>query len=311
MNEVLQAIREIDLTIYHFLSQFAGNYFLDRLASQAANNLLTGGVFLAAYWYLWFRPSLDRDKCRRAIIAVIVGSLLAIVVVRAVAIVVPFRIRPIYDPTVAHPSYSIPPVLDLENWSAFPSDTAAYFVALAFGLAYLIRPLAIPVLLYAVGWICLPRVYFGLHYASDISVGIAIGISMVWLSLRSKLLRSKVAPRVLLAIEASPQWFYAVAFLVSFEMATVFEGLRHVGHAVLTVVLAGLHIRYEHPLLNRAIDARGGLFAITGFMAIAAYVVFLLYRRFQDVRVVKRLHQIAPFHGPKRHRRWGREAVKF
>src|SRR5208337_2275550 len=127
----------------------------------------------------------------------------------------PFRLRPNYDPTLVHPSYSIPLVPDIENWSSFPSDTAAYFFALAFGLAYLLRRFAIPILLYTAAWVCLPRMYLGLHYASDIVAGIAIGITMVWVLFRSDLLQSIVARRLLVAMEAKPQWFYAIAFLVS------------------------------------------------------------------------------------------------
>lgn len=281
MHELVQAIRNVDVQIYHFLSLFAGNWLLDHLAShEEANNLLKGGIFFAMYWYLWFRISPDRDRRRRAIIAIVVGAILAIIVSRSVAFIAPFRLRPIDDPTLAHPSYLIPVTANLENWSAFPSDTAAYFFALAFGLAYLLRRLAIPIMLYTAGWICLPRMYLGLHYASDIVVGIAIGISMVWVSLRSDLLQSIVARRALAAMETRPQWFYAIAFLLSFEMATVFDGLRHAGRAVLHGVLVALHIPYGHSPINEW----GGLLAVAGLLVIAGRVALVLHRKFHLVR---------------------------
>ena len=142
MNVLLHAIRTVDLSIYHFLSGVAGNWILDRLASQEeTNNLFKGGIFFAMYWYLWFRIDRDRERSRRAIITIVIGTILAIIVARTIACIAPFRLRPIYDPTLAHPSYSIPLTANFENWSAFPSDTAAYFFALAFGLAYLLAAL--------------------------------------------------------------------------------------------------------------------------------------------------------------------------
>jgi membrane-associated phospholipid phosphatase len=34
-------------------------------------------------------------------------------------------------------------------------------------------------MLYAAGWICLPRVFLGEHYVSDVVVGAGIGIALV------------------------------------------------------------------------------------------------------------------------------------
>lgn len=289
MNELLQAIRTVDVKIYNFFGLFAGNRLLDHLANrEEGNNLLKGGIFFAMYWYLWFRIGPDLAKRRKSIIAILIGSMLAIIVARTLAFITPFRVRPIYDLTIAHPSYSIPLTPNLENWSAFPSDTAAYFFALAFGLAYLQRRLAVPIMLYTSVWICLPRIYLGLHNASDIIVGMGIGITMAWFSLRSDSLESIVTRPALAAMETRPQWFYTIAFLLTFEMATVFDGLRHVGRDALNGALVGLHLGQTHSGPSRPIDEWGGLLATTGFLATAGYVVLVLYRKFHDEQVTKR-----------------------
>ena len=276
MNELLQVIHSIDLRIYNFFCIFAGNRLLDHLATyEEGNNLFKGELFFAMYWYLWFRVGPDLAKRRKVIIAIVVGSILAIIVSRAIAYIIPFRVRPIYDPTLAHPSYSIPLTANLENWSAFPSDTAAYFFALAFGLAYLLRRFAVPIMLYTAVWVCLPRLYLGLHYASDIVVGMGIGITMAWLSLRSNSLESIITRPALAAMETRPQRFYTIAFLLSFEMATVFQGFRNAGNGVLHGALLALHLQYKHSGHSRPIDEWGGLLAAVGLLVIAGYVLAL------------------------------------
>jgi membrane-associated phospholipid phosphatase len=290
MNELLQVIRTVDLKIYNFFGLFAGNPLLDHLASrEEGNNLFKGGVFFAMYWHLWFRVGPDLARRRKAIIAIVIGSMLAIIVARTVAYITPFRVRPMYDQTIAHLTYSIPVTVNLENWSAFPSDTAAYFFSLAFGLAYLVRRLAVPIMLYTAVWVCLPRMYLGLHYASDIVVGIGIGITMAWLSIMSDSLESIITRPALAAMETRPQWFYTIAFLVSFEMATVFDGLRHVGRDVLNGALVALHLGQQHSGPSRPIDEWGGLLAMIGFLVAASYGVHVVHRKFLGVRVAKRL----------------------
>jgi undecaprenyl-diphosphatase len=269
---VFQAIHNIDLGIYHFLSGFAGNWILDRLASQEeSNSLLKGGIFFAAYWYLWFRRDSEQENRRGSIVAIAMAAPVAIVVARTLAFLAPFRLRPMYDPTIVHPLYSVPVTGNFENWSSFPSDTAAYFFALTFGLAYLLRRFAVPIMIYTAGWICLPRMYLGFHYASDIVAGILIGIGVAWVSLCSETLQSIVARRALAAAKTSPEWFYAIAFLISFEMATVFDGSRHLGRALLNAALVRLHLGGVHAGNSRPIDEWGGLLAMAGFLATAAF----------------------------------------
>jgi membrane-associated phospholipid phosphatase len=257
MSVFIHSINSLDVSIYYFLSRFAGNYFLYHLVTQKESNyLFKGEIFLSLCWYLWFRNLPDKGQCRRAIMAIMIGAVLSIIVTRIIAFIAQFRVRPVYHATLAHGSYSIPVTADIVNWSSFPSDTAAYFFALAFGLAYLSRRLAIPIILYTAAWVCLPRMYLGLHYASDIVVGAAIGITTVWVSLRSELLQAMVARRLLSAMETTPEWFYAIAFLVSIEMATVFEGFRHAGNSILHSVLFGL-LGYKQSGPFRPIDAWG------------------------------------------------------
>lgn len=236
MSLLLHLIRSIDIAFYNWIGQFAGNWVLDRLVSQEeANNILKGGIFLAVYWYLWFRAGPDRNRRRSAIVVILIGSLLALILGRTISFLLPFRIRPMYDPNLVHPSYSIQFLPNLENWSAFPSDAAIYFFALAFGIGYLARRLAIPIFLFTAGWICLPRLYIGVHHLSDVVGGAVIGVAIVWTLLKTEWMRSLFGDPVVRFEQARPDWFYAIAFLVSFELADLFADVRNVGHAALHI----------------------------------------------------------------------------
>lgn len=129
--------------------------------------------------------------------------------------------------------------------------------------------------------------YLGLHNASDIAVGIGIGITMAWFSLRSDSLESMITRPALAAMETRPQWFYTIAFLLSFEMATIFDGLRQGRRGVLSGALVALHL-HKHSGPSRPIDEWGGLLAMIGFLVTAGYVVQVVYRKFYGVRVAKR-----------------------
>jgi undecaprenyl-diphosphatase len=267
---VLVTIRAVDVAIYQVLNGFAGNRWLDYFAAFVANNsLLKGGLFLAMYWYLWFRAGPGQEKRRRAIISIVIASLVALVATRMVADIAPFRPRPMFVSTIQHHPYSFPVSSKLVNWSAFPSDHATFFFALAFGLAYLSRRLAVPAMLYTAVWICLPRLFLGVHYASDIVVGAAIGIAIVWFSLKMEWMKSRFVERLIALADAKPEVFYAAAFIVSFEMSVLFDDVRTAAGAVFHAANFGSKGVFIHTSLHTLV--------MLGAIVFAAYL-FLLTR---------------------------------
>ena len=247
MMHLPEAIQSIDASIYTWLGGFAGNWVLDRLAShEEGDPIFKGGLVLAVYWFSWFRIRSDRIRRLRVIVTAVIGALVAVIVARTISFVVPFRVRPMFDPAVMHALYSIPITANLESWSGFPSDTASFFFALAFGTCYLFRRLAIPIMVYVAGWICLPRMYLGIHYASDIVAGAAIGVATVWVLLSNKWFQSSVVGRIVLFEKTSAHWFYGIAFLVSFEIASLFTDIRNVGRAVLDLARSGAQYGFTH-----------------------------------------------------------------
>jgi membrane-associated phospholipid phosphatase len=234
MHSLLEPILRLDAKVYDLLSQFHGNWVLDHLADhQESNTLLKSGLFVAAYWYFWFRNDADQQTRRQTILIIVGATLLGLVAARLISTIAPYRLRPMYDPNLQHHPLSIPTRKGFMNWSSFPSDHAAYLSALGFGLICLSRRLAIPVVLYVAGWICLPRMYLGIHYASDIIVGAGIGVATVWLALASGSVPSRVARPILAFADAKPQIFYPTAFLLLYEMTMIFWDIREPVHAML------------------------------------------------------------------------------
>jgi undecaprenyl-diphosphatase len=243
MRAVLDTIQRLDIGLYYFLNGFAGLPILDNLANfEEQASLLKGALFLGVYWYFWTAPRPGREKRRIAIVSVLSGALLSIVTCRLIADLGPYRVRPLYDLHIQHRPYAIPISPKLVNWSAFPSDTASFFFALAFGVRRLSSRLGVAALLYVAVWICLPRMFFGLHYGSDVVVGGFIGITMVWVALNTRLIEFGVAPRVLAFADARPQVFCVAAFLVSFELSVLFDDVRLGARTAFNIVrLAPLH----------------------------------------------------------------------
>src|SRR5215468_534485 len=233
MHFILNVIRNADIQLYYLLCRGHGNWWLDRIASeQESNNLFKSGLLIAIYWYFWFRKDAGQEERRGSILTIVAATLIGLGVNRVLATALPFRVRPLYDANLQHYPLSIP-ITDLMDWSSFPSDHAAYLVALGFGLVCLSRRLTIPVTLYAVGWICLPRMYLGIHYASDIVVGAGIGVASVWAALRVGWIQSHVASPLVAFAHEKPQLFYPAAYLVVFEMSSMFWDVRQPTRALL------------------------------------------------------------------------------
>ncbi|MFL6449210.1 MAG: phosphatase PAP2 family protein [Bryobacteraceae bacterium] len=276
---LFHAIRSVDVGVYQFLNAYAGNRILDLLAAfEEENSLLKGGLFLSLYAYFWFRNGPDRQDRRAIIIAAFAGTLLGVVVSRTIADVIPFRIRPMYEAGIIHHPHSFAITGNMERWSSFPSDTAAYFAAMAFGLARLLRRYGALLAVYTAVWICLPRLFLGEHYFSDIVVGSLVGMTMVWVLARSQAFRCTLAPFVLSFLEATPGLFYAAGFLVAFEMAVMFNDLRSAAHLL---IHASFHL----------LPVAGALLVV---VAIPAYAVVRAFGRRERHQLPPRTREYRP-----------------
>lgn len=110
---------------------------------------------------------------------------------------------------------------------SFPSDNAVLFFTLAAGLFFASRRVGVILFLYAAFVVCLPRMYLGVHWPTDILAGAALGVGLGWLGARERVRRAISRP-VLAWLDREPGWFCAGLFLLTYQVASLFSDSRDV-----------------------------------------------------------------------------------
>ena len=226
-------MREFDIAVVRFVNQFAGrsdlfDRFVLDVMQQDSLKLLP---VVACLVYLWLSPD-AAGRRRRAVVNGMVGGFLALVVTRLIQNLSPHMPRPALSGEF---DFVMPAGGMASDWSSFPSDTAGLAFALAFAVWQGSRRLGSLVLPWAAIMICFPRLYGGYHYPSDLLAGAAIGIAMTWgfsrltLSGRSAMLVQAWSVR-------RPGLFYALGFIICFQMATYFGDVRRTASGALEAV---------------------------------------------------------------------------
>lgn len=183
------------------------------------------------FWAMWFRLPERRD----ALLALLLVTLPLMAGTRIVAMLLPFRPRPMYDPGFDHtPAADVPFHTALENWSAMPSDHAALFFALSAGMWMISRPFGALAVLHTVLVICLPRLYLAYHWPSDILVGGLLGVAVV-VFLLGPLTRLIAWTRIVPFFEVREWLGYPLLFVATYELSTMFNGLRNFAGALVGI----------------------------------------------------------------------------
>jgi len=225
----------IDLSVLHWVNGFAQrDPVFDRAVALLADATFVKGGFLFTYlWWVWFAKRGERQDNRTEVLRIFAGLVAALAIARALQVFLPGRLRPIHDASVGFMlPYGANPHI-LEHWNSFPSDHAVIFFAIATaiwrrsrlcgGLAYLW------VLLFA----CLPRVYLGYHYPSDVVAGAMIGtaIMVAAYAVPTNSASRWAADRVFGWEQLHPSMFYTLAFIATYQLVTLFDTVRTGGHA--------------------------------------------------------------------------------
>lgn len=221
-------MNQFDFAIIHFLNTFAhrSEKFDAAVFLVEESNLLKGGIALALVWWAWFRYEKPSSDKREFLLFAFVSSTVALLLGRALSLWIPFRERPLLNPQYHFQlPYSV--TGSVHSWNSSPSDHAVLFFCLAATLWMVSRTLGILAMCHALFVVCLPRIYVGYHYPTDILAGALLGIGAAFLA-NVAWLRKGIARPALRWIEVNPAFFYAVAFVGTFEVAELFESLLNV-----------------------------------------------------------------------------------
>lgn len=216
-----------DSTIIDFLNQFSQlSWTLDStIRFISGNHLIKGGVLLTIFWWGWFKTNEYQPYIQLHLIATLFSSFIAMIVARALAKSLPFRLRPIHEDNIDFTlPYSMKPTL-LEGWSSLPSDHAVLFYALSAGMFYISKKVGIFALIYTTLFICLPRIYLGLHYPTDIIAGAFIGIAITTVCNSNYFIVNK-SQSVLDWSRSKPEYFYPIFFIITYQIADMFNSSR-------------------------------------------------------------------------------------
>jgi undecaprenyl-diphosphatase len=236
-------VNSFDYAIISFLNGFARRSwtFDATVVLLTGNNLLKGGVVVAFLWSAWSRlETEDIGSVRNydPMLNTFLSCFIAMFTARTLALVLPFRPRPLYVPELGlRISYELGPRI-AETWSSFPSDHASLFFCLAAGIFFMSRGLGMLALAYVFGFIALPKVYLGLHYPTDIIAGALVGVLSSHGVHSSLKIKTFIHERTMVLHRKSPGVFYAGFFLLSYQIADLFDEVRSIANFAFSVLQA-------------------------------------------------------------------------
>lgn len=217
-------MNSFDATVIFYVNKLSRHSVsFDRFMGYAAQyNLLKGGMLALLIWRVW---AMEGERGRKCMAAAITSCFAAIALARGLALSLPYRARPLHEYSIAFvPPHGVSQRV-LDGWSSFPSDHAVLFFTLSTGLFFASRRLGALALAYSALVICLPRVYLGFHYPTDILAGAALGVIIGWMG-SVYLASSRAFGSSYGWLVSRPGLFYPALFLVTYQIADLFDSGR-------------------------------------------------------------------------------------
>ena len=215
--------RAMDYPVTHLMNGvLAQNAFIAAVLFSFDRYFSFSGVaMMALVWSCWFAATSHDLRAR-----LLAGTLVVFpagILSRALQHRLSTHPRPFYDQALDFHLPHIAGALPLNTWNSFPSDHATVFGGLV-AVIFIARP---KLGMFALAWLSmveLGRVFVGAHYPTDLIGGAALGSGLVWAS--QSALPVSAARRIEAWEQIWPACFYAVAFFISYQIATLFGDIR-------------------------------------------------------------------------------------
>jgi membrane-associated phospholipid phosphatase len=184
-------------------------------------------VMLAVFCWAWSSaPGTSEGHARRQTILSSLIGLYLCVIFALVLRTLPIRLGPGENLAIGFHAPLLPfDFTPSRESSSFPSGHATMFFAFATGLWWLSPVFGLIGVAHAVFIDCLPRVYLGVHYPSDIVAGAVLSIATVSL-VNAALSRHSFTARLVTWSQCYPAAFYSALLLMCVEIATEFGTAR-------------------------------------------------------------------------------------
>jgi membrane-associated phospholipid phosphatase len=233
-------VDRIDVAIIAWVNQFAqrSHLFDASIRDLAFFSLLKGTPFVLVLTWMWCSGGESQRRRRQVVIATICAAACAVALGRLMANGLPFRPRPLLRTDI---HFVLPYTVDpnsYRGWSAFPSDTAMLYAALATGFWFVSPRLALMAHAYGAVVIGFPRLYVGFHHPSDLIVGAAIG-TVVSVVANGDGIRKVLAAWPLRLAEKRPTIFALLAMLMATQLASTFDDVHTALRGMVRMASAG------------------------------------------------------------------------
>jgi undecaprenyl-diphosphatase len=239
-------LNAIDLALLHWVNAGAHrSVAVDKVIVVLGDATFLQGGFLFAYlWGLWFTTRGEQRSNRLEVLRICAGISVALAIARAMQILLPGRSRPLHDPSAGFVLPYGEGTGILEHWNSFPSDHAVIFFAIAAAIWMRSRLWGGLACLWVFIFGCLPRIYLGYHYPSDIVAGAVIGAAIMGLAYAAPLTSAgrRAAGLISRWEQQRPAVFYTLAFAVTYQFVTLFDTVRMTGRAAGEVLVGVLHL---------------------------------------------------------------------
>jgi undecaprenyl-diphosphatase len=225
---VMTLFEQTDRALTLSANQFAGrSLVLDQVVNHIVYlPLLNGGVFLTAYWWLWFEAD-ETTVCaqRRNVVASLLGAIVIAGVSHLLKGFLQLHYLPLHYPDLGMRLPFVVALTPINDVNSFPSTHAALFFSLSVPLWMRSRWLGAAAVVWTLLVICLPLLYLGYHWASDVVAGAVFGVALMLL-LRRLIGAAGLPDRVVRFSATNPPAFYAVAWLFALQFALLFGDVR-------------------------------------------------------------------------------------